>query len=102
MNNNLLNLALRQAARNLSISPKVAEQVYKSYWGFIRDYVDNLHIRTLTEEEFKQQTTNFNIPYIGKLYVDYDKIRKYQRQLKIYNDVRNQRNQANRQSGVSD
>lgn len=100
--NSLLNSALRQTARVLSISPKLAEKVYQSYWGFIRDYVENLHIRTMTEEEFNSVTTNFNIPYIGKLYVDYDRIRKYQVQLKKYQDGRTKKNQANRQSGVSD
>lgn len=102
MNNHLLNLALRQAARNLSISSKQAELIYKSYWGFIRDYAENLSIRNLTEEEFKEVTTNFNIPYIGKLYVNYDKIEKYQRQLKRYQNARDKENQANRQSSVSD
>ena len=102
MNSNLLNLALKQAARNLSISPKLAELVYRSYWGFIRDYVENLHIRTLSEEEFKEVTTNFNIPYIGKLYVDYDKIEKYKRQLKRYENGRVKKNQASRQSSISD
>ena len=55
--NSLLNSALRQTARALSISPKLAEKVYQSYWGFIRDYVENLHIRTMTEEEFNSVTT---------------------------------------------
>ena len=76
--------------------------VYRSYWGFIRDYAENLPVRTMTEEEFKEATTNFNIPYIGKLYVDYNKIKKYKRQLKKYENVRNQKNQASRQSSVSD
>ena len=102
MNNHLLNLALKQVARNLNISHKLAETVYRSYWSFIRDYVENLHIRTLNKEEFKEVTTNFNIPYIGKLYVDYDKIEKYKRQLKKYENVRVKKNQASRQSSAGD
>lgn len=102
MNSNLLNLALRQAARNLSISSKLAEIVYRSYWAFIRDYAESQPIRTLSEEEFKEATTNFNIPYIGKLYVDYDKIEKYKRQLKRYENARAKKNKASRQSSVGD
>lgn len=56
----------------------------------------------MTEEEFRKATTNFNIPYIGKLYVSYDKIEKYKRQLKNYQNVRTKKDQACRQSGTGD
>ena len=92
-------MALGKAARNLGISPKLAETVYRSYWAFIRNYAESLSIRTMTEEEFNESTTNFNSPYIGKLYVDYNKIENYKRQLKRYENVRSEKNKA---SGLSD
>ena len=100
--NSLLNSVIRQTARKLSISPKQAEAIYSSYWKYIRETIESLPVRNMTEEEFEAATTNFNIPYIGKLYVEYGKIKNYQRQLKRYQDARSKENQANRQSDTSD
>ena len=102
MNSNSLNLALRQTSRELSVPLELVEQVYRSYWCFVRETAANLPLKTITEEEARQTTTNFNIPYIGKLHVDYSQIRKYHNRLKHYQDVRSKENQANRQSGSGD
>lgn len=102
MNNNLLNLAIKKVAKELCIPYNTAELIYKSYWAFVRNYIEDLPIRKMSEEEFNKETTNFNIPYIGKLYVDYSKIEKYKRQLKRYEDARDKKNQANRLSSISD
>ena len=83
MNNNALNSALRQAARRLSVDPKLVEGVYRSYWRFIREHVDGMRMKEMTQEEFDAATTNFNLPFIGKLYADKEKINKYNRQLKF-------------------
>lgn len=102
MNNNLLNSALRQAAKNLSTDYKLVETVYRSYWGFIREYIESLSIKKMTEEESEKTTTNINIPYIGKLYVDYGKIENYKWKLKKYEDAKIKKNKANRLSGTGD
>ena len=100
--NNTLNLALRKAARNLNIDNRIVEQVYKSYWNFIRNYISNLPLRELTKEEFDSTVSNFNLPSIGKLYADYNKIERYRRQLKFYQDVKVKKNKTNRKSGSCD
>lgn len=90
MNNNSLNLALRQTARNLSIPHDLVEKIYRSYWSFIKHTASGLPLKDGVEEELSVPT-NFNIPYIGKLYVDYDKIRKYNNQLKFYQNVKSKK-----------
>lgn len=100
--NNTLNLALRKAARNLNIDNRIVEQVYKSYWNFIRNHISNLPLRELTKEEFDSTVSNFNLPSIGKLYADYNKIERYRRQLKFYQDVKVKKNKTNRKSGSCD
>jgi 23S rRNA U2552 (ribose-2'-O)-methylase RlmE/FtsJ len=47
-------------------------------------------------EEFQSVDTNFNLPYIGKLYVGTEKLEKYKRLKKIYENVKNKRNKASR------
>ncbi len=103
MNVNSLNLALRQASRKLSVPLDLVEQVYTSYWAFVRETAMSQPLKQVSIEDAKELTTNFNIPFIGKLHVDYNQITKHQNQTKYYQEnVRDKENQANRQSGLSD
>jgi hypothetical protein len=71
---------------------KLVEQVYRSYWKFIKETIsEQPYLENVTEEEFNSITTNFNIPYIGKLYTSYNKIQKYNKKLNYYKDVRNKK-----------
>ena len=102
MNRNSLNWALKQTARRLSVSQKLVEDVYNSYWCFIREHIMGLPLKTSSEEELEGLTTNFNLPYIGKLHIDYNQITKYHNQLKFYNHVKDKEDKANRLSSSSD
>jgi hypothetical protein len=52
--------------------------------------------------EFDSTVSNFNLPFLGKLYVDYKKLAKYHEQRKLYKDVKAKESEANRLSSVSD
>ena len=56
----------------------------------------------MPKEEFDSVDHNFNLPYIGKIYADYEKIEKYRRHLKYIQDVKAKENKADRQPSVSD
>ena len=92
--NNTLNLAIRKVARNLSVDQKLVEQVYKSYWLFIKEHISSLPLRELSQEEYDSTISNINLPFLGKLYVDYNKLAKYHEQRKLYRDVRSKENKA--------
>ena len=101
--NSALNSAITNVSRELGINREIVETVYRSYWGFIRNHLDNLELKSLSSDEFDNTDTNFNIPFIGKLYTTYDKIAKYQRRLNYYkNYVKDKKDTANRQSSASD
>ena len=101
--NNTLNLALRKVARNLSVDQKLVEQVYKSYWMFIKEHISSLPLRELSQEEYDSTVSNVNLPYLGKLYVNYNKLRNYQEaREKFYQDVKAKESETDRLSGVSD
>jgi hypothetical protein len=78
------------------------EAVYKSYWYFIKEHISSLPLRDLTEEEYNSTISNINLPFIGKLYVNYGKLAKYHEERKLYKDVKAKENKANRQSGSCD
>ena len=102
MSNSVLNSALRQASRKLSVDQKLVEDIYKSYWNFIKTTISSVPLKEISKEEFNSTALNFNLPYLGKLYVEYEKIEKYRRRLKYLEDVKAKENQADRLSGVSD
>ena len=90
--NNPLRQAVLKTSRKLSVDKKLVELVYRSYWGFIKDHISSMTLRDMTQEEFESVDTNFNIPHIGKLYVENDKLERYKRQLKFYQDVKAKKN----------
>lgn len=93
--NSILDWAIGQAARELGIKPALASLVYKSYWKFIRETIASFDLENLSEEDFAETTTNFNIPYIGKMYTGYDKVEKYRRKIKyLENHVKVKRNKT--------
>lgn len=100
--NNTLNLALKKVARNLSVDQKLVERVYKSYWLFIKEHISSLPLRDLSKEEYNSTVSNINLPFLGKLYVDYNKLEKYHKERKLYKDVKTEENKANRLSGSCD
>ena len=93
--NNSVNQAVKQVARKLSVDQKLVEQVYRSYWRFIKEHISSLNLRNIDKEEFDSIVTNFNIPYIGKLYVGYGRIEKYKRLYRKKNYVKVEENKAN-------
>lgn len=99
--NNTLDLALKKASRKHCVDIKLVEMVYKSYWKFVRTYIESLAINDVSKEELETITTNFNLPYLGKLYVDYEKIVKYRKRLNYYRNVKLKENKADRKSGTS-
>lgn len=100
--NNTLNLAIRKVARKLSVDSELVESVYKSYWLFIKEHASSLPLREMGQEEFDSTVSNFNIPFIGKLYVDYNSIEKYKRQIKYNKDAKAKKSEACGLSSVSD
>lgn len=98
----ILDWATGQIAKELNISPALSQLIYKSYWKFIRSSISDLELDNITEGDFKKLTTNFNIPYIGKLYTSYDKIQKYNRRIKYLENVKVKRDKTDVQSGSGD
>ena len=76
-------------SKELNIPKEVVDKAYKSYWEFIRETIKDLPLKddNLSEEEFSNLRTNFNIPSLGKLVCTYDKVLKLKRK---FNYAKNQ------------
>ena len=80
---------ITQISKELGLPYKVVDKVYKSYWRFIRDTIQNLPLKeNLTEEDFQKLRTNFNIPSLGKLSCTYDRVKGVKERYKYIRNLR--------------
>lgn len=71
----LFQRVIKDVSKKLNLPQEVITVAYRSYWEFIREEIQKLELKyDITEEEFNQLRTNFNIPSIGKLYLTWDKL----------------------------
>lgn len=83
------NSAVTQIAKELNLKPEVVDKTYKSYWRSIRDSIQELPLKEdITEEEFLQLKTNFNIPSLGKLACTYDRVKRVKERYKYIKNLR--------------
>lgn len=67
----------KEVAKELNLPEDLVARTYRSYWLFVRTKIQALPLKTdLTEEEFKQLRTCFNIPSLGKLSCTYERFNK--------------------------
>lgn len=63
-----------KVSKELNIDEKIVDTAYKAYWKSIKEMIQDLPLKdSLTEEEFNNLGTNFNIPSLGKLTCTYDR-----------------------------
>lgn len=86
-----LNNIAKEVAQKLGISPQLVLNTYKAFWRQIKTNIEALPLKEeINEEDFKSYKTNYNIPYIGKLYCNYEDL---ERAKKIANYKKNDRHQ---------
>lgn len=74
-------------ARNINLPEEVVDSTYKAYWKYIKNYIQNLPLKEdLSEEEFNNLRTSFNIPSLGKLSCTYTKYKSIKQR---YNNIKN-------------
>lgn len=62
-------------AKDINKSAKEVDKLYKLYWKFIKDSIEQLPLKdNISEDEFNTIRTNFNIPSLGKLNCTYSKL----------------------------
>ena len=76
-------------SNELDIPIEVVKEAYKSYWKFIRENIQSLPLKdNISEEEFNNLRTNFNIPSLGKLSCTYDRMIGVKKRYKYINKLR--------------
>ena len=63
---------LEKVSEELKIPIEVVKEAYLSYWKFVKSKIAELPLNEeLSEDQYKELRTNFNVPSIGKLTCDY-------------------------------
>lgn len=84
----MLNEIYEQVAKDLGLEPEVVKAAYRSQWQFIRNTIEALPLKEeLSEEEFSQLRTSFNIPSLGKLYTTDEKVRRAKRRVEYLKEL---------------
>lgn len=65
---------INRLSAELHIPKDKIELIYKEYWKSIKNIIETLPLKEdLSEEEFLNMKTSFNISNLGKFYCTYDR-----------------------------
>lgn len=77
------------------ISSDIINKTYKAYWKSIRDFIEELPLKSINSEgEFNTLRTNFNIPSLGKLSCTYDRYKRVKERFEYINKLRKRDEEA--------
>ena len=66
---------IQTVSKKLNIPYEVVNKAYSSYWESVKTTIEKLPLKEdLTEEQFSQLRTNFNVPSLGKLNCTYERM----------------------------
>lgn len=66
---------IKEVAKQMDLPEDVVHLAYKSQWEFIKNHIEQLPLKQdLTEEQFNELRTNFNLPSLGKFYLTYERV----------------------------
>lgn len=85
-----LELAIAGASKDLELPSELVGKVYKAYWKSIKKFIQDLPLKEdLAEEDFYKLKTSINIPSLGKLYSNYDRVQGVKRRFKYLQQIKN-------------
>ena len=66
---------VNEVSKELNLPFNIVDKTYKAYWLFIKKTIQQLPLKEdITEKEFNNIQTNFNIPSLGKLSCTFDRM----------------------------
>lgn len=78
-----------KVSEELNLPIEVVDRTYKAFWVFIKSHIQALPLKEdLSEEEFANLRTNFNIPSLGKLNCTYNRMLGVKKRHKLIKQIR--------------
>ena len=86
---------VEKVSGDINIPPDTVNKAYKAFWAFIRNSIQELDLKKdITEEEFLNLRTNFNIPSLGKITCTYDRYKGVKEKFKYIKNLREKNEKA--------
>lgn len=86
-----LNNIAKEVGTKLDIPSQIVLNTYKAFWKYIKKNIEIIPLKEdIDEKDFKSYKTNYNLPYIGKLYCNYESLEKAKQALKKRHNDRHQ------------
>lgn len=91
-----MNDIIKQLSKQLCLPESVIRNTYLAYWTFIRDTIESMKFpQGITEEQFNNMRTSFNIPNIGKLYCSYKRYKNIYNRKKFIYEAKHKKDKTN-------
>jgi len=82
-----------QVSKETGIPIETVSLAYRTFWKFIKSTISELPLKEdLTEEEFNELRTCFNVPSLGKLTCTLDRYIGMKKRFEYLNKLRSRRN----------
>lgn len=80
-----------KVSKELNIPEEVVDKAYKMSWRFIKDTIQALPLKEdISEEEFSNLRTSFNLPSLGKLNTTWDRVVGVKKRFNYLKKLRNE------------
>lgn len=88
--------AVRQTSEEMDIPFEVCKAAYLAQWQFIRDTIQELPLKTIPIEEFDSLRPNFNVPSLGKFYIEKNNFVKLRKAFEFINKKKQENDKGKR------
>lgn len=88
-----LSKVFEEVSKELNIDKEVIREAYLSQWKFIREHIEELPLKGITEEEFSKLRVSFNIPSIGKFYTTMTRVDNLRKRFEYLKELLNDKDQ---------
>ena len=81
---------IKEVARELDLPETLVNDTYKAFWKYIKDTIQELPLKkNLSEKDYEELRTNFNIPSLGKFSCSFDRYKNIRKRFKYIESIRN-------------
>ena len=76
VSNTIVEEVIAQVAKDLNIPKEVVTVAYRSYFQMVKEVYKNIPFDTInSEEELEQHRISVNMPFLGKFYTNFSRIK---------------------------
>lgn len=81
---------IKKVSQEINVPLEIVDEAYKSYWKFIKQTIQSLPLKSnISEEEFSKLRTTFNLPSLGKLVCNFDRLKGVKKRYQYIKNLKN-------------